>query len=316
MKAMTQEIIAAAIAGDQDAAEKIYHSTLSQAQGMAFKIMRSYPNEQEDAVQEVMAHLFRQLPKFRGESAFSTWSHRVIHNHLLMQLRTRRGDRNPANCVEAVDSHPGDNEATGFHIVADERNAFAQVEAAIDVQRIMARMPRGYREALEQTALLGMTHEECAAAQKRTIGNSKSQANKARERAKEIADNMNDFDEVEPGYTVPGEPVSPTIAAPIVQAPKARKPVTKHCTCRPDCPAIFETLSYAAKYAPGHQPKPATKKTAPPPQPTAELAATPAATDNLDMLQINVPVRSLDKMFSMLPPELKKRALEAFLLEM
>jgi RNA polymerase sigma-70 factor (ECF subfamily) len=215
MKTINVDTIAAAVAGNQEAASGIYLSMLPKAKGMAFKIMRSFPNEREDAVQDVMAHLFRKLPKFRGESAFSTWSHRVIHNYLLAELRKRRGDRNPANCVEAVDTRPGDESLSPFHVVSDPRNSFAQIDAAIDGKRILARMAKGYRQSLELVALHGFSHEECSKITGTTIGNSKSQWHKAKQRAREIADDMEKFKE-ETGYSLPIEAEQPVIAARIL----------------------------------------------------------------------------------------------------
>ncbi len=47
-------------------------------------------SEAEDLTQEIFVHLFRALGSFRGESAFTTWLHRLTVNHVLMHYRKRK----------------------------------------------------------------------------------------------------------------------------------------------------------------------------------------------------------------------------------
>ena len=46
--------------------------------------------EAEDLSQEVFVQVFRKLDTFRGESAFTTWLHRLTVNHVLMHFRKNR----------------------------------------------------------------------------------------------------------------------------------------------------------------------------------------------------------------------------------
>jgi RNA polymerase sigma-70 factor, ECF subfamily len=45
--------------------------------------------EAEDLAQEAFMQVFRNLNSFRGDSAFSTWLHRIAVNTVLMKLRRR-----------------------------------------------------------------------------------------------------------------------------------------------------------------------------------------------------------------------------------
>ena len=47
--------------------------------------------EAEDLTQEAFLQLFRKIATFRGESAFSTWLHRLAVNVVLMKLRKKSG---------------------------------------------------------------------------------------------------------------------------------------------------------------------------------------------------------------------------------
>jgi RNA polymerase sigma-70 factor (ECF subfamily) len=46
-------------------------------------------SEAEDLAQEVFIQLFRKIGSFRGESAFTTWLHRLTVNQVLMHFRKR-----------------------------------------------------------------------------------------------------------------------------------------------------------------------------------------------------------------------------------
>src|ERR1700730_6836208 len=55
--------------------------------------MTGNPAEAEDLSQEVFVQVFRKLGSFRGESAFSTWLHRLTVNQVLMYFRKSRRRR-------------------------------------------------------------------------------------------------------------------------------------------------------------------------------------------------------------------------------
>ena len=60
---------------------RVYATCLRMTQNIA---------ESEDLTQEVFIHLFRTIGSFRGDSAFTTWLHRLTVNHVLMHFRKRR----------------------------------------------------------------------------------------------------------------------------------------------------------------------------------------------------------------------------------
>jgi len=82
------EAILLAQQGDAAAFEDLYrlHSRRVFALCLRMSVDRS---EAEDLTQETFLTIFRKIQSFRGESAFSTWVHRVTVNTVLMRFRKK-----------------------------------------------------------------------------------------------------------------------------------------------------------------------------------------------------------------------------------
>src|ERR1700694_5497381 len=82
------EAIERAKAGDPDAFSKLYALHKRRVYTLCLRMLGNV-SEAEDMTQEAFLHLFRKLGSFRGESAFSTWLHRLTVNLVLMHLRKK-----------------------------------------------------------------------------------------------------------------------------------------------------------------------------------------------------------------------------------
>jgi RNA polymerase sigma factor (sigma-70 family) len=74
--------------GDVEAFEKIYRRHHKRVFSLCFRMVKNV-SEAEDLTQEVFVQLFRKIGSFRGDSAFSTWLHRLTVNQVLMHFRRR-----------------------------------------------------------------------------------------------------------------------------------------------------------------------------------------------------------------------------------
>lgn len=129
--------------------------------------------EAEDLTQEVFVLLFRKAASFRGESAFTTWLHRLTVNHVLMYFR-RRGARKE---YLTEDGEPPARAAAGT-----ERPERMPVLDRIMIEQAAAQLPPGYRAVFVLHDIEGHEHEEIASILNCAVGTSKSQLHKARMR--------------------------------------------------------------------------------------------------------------------------------------
>jgi RNA polymerase sigma-70 factor, ECF subfamily len=133
--------------------------------------MTQNPSESEDLTQEVFIHLFRTIGSFRGESAFTTWLHRLTVNHVLMHFRKRkvRPELTTGNGEMPVQVVAGTGDPTRMRIVD-----------RILLSEVIAKLPDGYREAIILHDIEGLQHSEIAEMRGRSVGTSKSQLHKGR----------------------------------------------------------------------------------------------------------------------------------------
>jgi len=133
--------------------------------------MTSSQTEAEDLTQEVFIQLFRKIGSFRGDSAFSTWLHRLTVNQVLMHFR-RRSVKNERT------SEDGEMPEQTVRGTADP-SRMAVVDR-IALKNAIAELPNGYRNVFILHDVEGFEHEEVARIMGISVGTSKSQLHKAR----------------------------------------------------------------------------------------------------------------------------------------
>ena len=138
--------------------------------------------EAEDLTQEAFVLLFRKIHTFRGESAFSTWLHRLVVNVVLMRLRKRTL---PAVSLDATSDPNDETGSPGIDIAAPDLSLEGSIDR-INLERCIARLPVGYRTIFVLHDIQGYEHHEIAGILGRSVGVSKSQLHKARTRLREL----------------------------------------------------------------------------------------------------------------------------------
>jgi|SRR5215469_2903078 len=175
------ETIRLAQLGDSTAFEIIYQQHASRVYALCLRMVRD-PIEAEDLTQDAFLQVFRKLGTFRGESAFSTWLHRLTVNLVLMRLRKKSP---PTVSIEGTIDQ-GDE--VGRPII-DAGAPDLLLEGSIDrlcLERCIGRLPAGYRAIFVLHDIQGYQHNEISEILGRTVGHSKSQLHKARRRLREL----------------------------------------------------------------------------------------------------------------------------------
>jgi RNA polymerase sigma-70 factor (ECF subfamily) len=167
------EAIEKAKQGDAEAFEFLYGLHKRRVYSLCLR-MTSNAAEAEDLTQEAFLQLFRKIGTFRGESAFSTWLHRMAVNVVLMQLRKKSLPLVPLEDTmeteeESPKKEPG---AADLHL--------AGAVDRLQLQRAIDHLPPGYRTIFVLHDVEGFEHNEIAGMVGCSIGNSKSQLHKAR----------------------------------------------------------------------------------------------------------------------------------------
>src|ERR1043165_598721 len=85
---MPSDLDLAAAAGDAAAFEQLYQQHYRRVYSLCLRMLGS-TTQAEDLTQEVFLQVFRKLGSFRGDSAFTTWLHRLTVNQVLMHFRKR-----------------------------------------------------------------------------------------------------------------------------------------------------------------------------------------------------------------------------------
>ena len=82
--------------------DDLFRQWLREHQGIVVRVARARTDNQgdrEDLFQEILLQLWRSIPKFRGDSAASTWIYRVALNTSLAWDRSRRRYRDRVGCL-------------------------------------------------------------------------------------------------------------------------------------------------------------------------------------------------------------------------
>ena len=165
--------------GDAEAFETLYHLHKRRVYSLCLR-MTANTAAAEDLTQEAFLQLFRKIGTFRGESAFSTWLHRMAVNVVLMQLR-KKG----LPVVSLEESLESDDETLKKEPGAEDAN-LAGSNDRLRLQHAVGALPPGYRMIFMLHDVEGYEHNEIAEIVGCSIGNSKSQLHKARMKLREL----------------------------------------------------------------------------------------------------------------------------------
>ena len=156
--------------GDMVAFEEVYQRHHRRVYSICLRMLKN-TTEAEDLTQDVFIQLHRKIGSFRGDSAFTTWLHRLTVNQVLMHFRKR-------NVKFEKTTEEGE---TPVQVVDGTLNPRKMpVVDKIALENAIEQLPNGYRNVFVLHDIEGYEHEEVARILGCSVGTSKSQLHKAR----------------------------------------------------------------------------------------------------------------------------------------
>jgi RNA polymerase sigma-70 factor (ECF subfamily) len=151
-------LVRACLAGNRDAFDVIVRRHQKQVYQLCYRFAGNH-EDASDLAQDVFIRAYRGLGGFKGNSAFTTWLHRIGVNVCL----TRAGTRKPLFTPIADAEH-----AEASHERADAR--LLRGERAATVRAAIARLPDRQRATLILRVYREMPHEEIAGVLGSSVG--------------------------------------------------------------------------------------------------------------------------------------------------
>jgi RNA polymerase sigma-70 factor (ECF subfamily) len=149
---------------DSRAFEKLYRMHIDRVYGLCLR-MTGNVAEAEDCAQEAFIQAWNKLSKFRGESAFSTWLHRIAVNSVLGRMRKSKREQDRIQIAAEISPGPAS--------IGDGGNLN-------DLSDAVNRLPEGARHVFVLSGIYGYSHQEASNMLGIAVGTSKAQLHRAR----------------------------------------------------------------------------------------------------------------------------------------
>ena len=166
------DLISRAKAGDAEAFEELYRENVGRIYAVCLRMTRN-KTQAEDLTQEAFIRAWQKIGSFRGESAFSTWLHRLAVNVTLTALKTQ--------------SRKSEKVFTTDDLVPFERPEVQRKPGTkMDLEAAIAQLPDRAREVFILYEVEGYKHEEIAGMLGIAAGTTKAQLHRARNMLREV----------------------------------------------------------------------------------------------------------------------------------
>ena len=174
------ELVTRAQRGEETAFEALFHAYKRRVYYLCLRMIGNKADA-EELTQEAFMQVFRKIHTFRGDSAFSTWLHRLSLNVVLMRLRKKTPIETPIETGDDIEQSERPQREFG----APDLTLTGVIDR-VCLKRAVAKLPPGFRQVFVLHDIVGCEHHEIAEMLGCSIGNSKSQLHKARMRLRKL----------------------------------------------------------------------------------------------------------------------------------
>ncbi len=149
---------------DSRAFEALYKMHVDRVYGVCLR-MTGNVSEAEDCAQDAFIQAWNKMDKFRGDSAFSTWLHRIAVNSVLSRIRKAKREQDRITLV---------NDTAAPTVTTGDTGELRDLSEAVD------RLPEGARNVFVLHAIYGYSHDETGDMLGIATGTSKAQLHRAK----------------------------------------------------------------------------------------------------------------------------------------
>src|SRR5215831_16051345 len=164
IQADTDSDVALAARGDASAFERLYRAHVGRIHSLTRRMLGHH--EADEVTQDIFVRTWQKLGQFRGDSAFSTWLHRLAVNVVIERRRSFAIQRE-----RMVDDPTALDDVTV---------APARADLTVDFEHAIEQLPPGAREIFVLHDVEGYKHREIAGMLHIATGTSKRQLHRAR----------------------------------------------------------------------------------------------------------------------------------------
>jgi len=168
-----EALLRAHVAGDPGAFAELFHRHRDRLWAVALRTMGER-EDAADALQDALLSAHRAAPRFRGDSAVTTWLHRIVVNACLDKIRRRQA--HPTVPLPDGGSEPG--RPSGVEPAAPVTDH----DTALVVRQALAKLPEDQRAALLLVDVQGYPVAEAAVLLGVAEGTVKSRCSRGRAR--------------------------------------------------------------------------------------------------------------------------------------
>ncbi len=169
-KATDLQLARSAAHGDMGSFEELYKRHHRRVYSVCLRMLQN-TSEAEDLTQDVFIQLYRKIGSFRGDSAFTTWLHRMTVNQVLMHFRKR---------TVKFEKTTEEGETPDQIVTGTANPERMRIVDKIALDNAIEQLPDGYKNVFVLHDVQGFEHEEVARILGCSVGTSKSQLHKAR----------------------------------------------------------------------------------------------------------------------------------------
>lgn len=134
------ELLRAHVDGDREAFAELFHRHRDRLWAVALRTLADR-EEAADALQDALLSAHRAAARFRGDSAVTTWLHRIVVNACLDRARRRQAH-------PTVPLPDGSRTETDRPVAAEPAAPLVDHDTALDVRHALGQLPEEQRAAL------------------------------------------------------------------------------------------------------------------------------------------------------------------------